>query len=239
MMWRRRMERELERDIEDHLTLETEANIARGMSPGEARYAALRKFGNITRVKEDTRSVWLWTWLDTLYGDVRHAFRRMRRGPGTAALVVLSLTLAFVPSVTLFSVMDRMFLTPLPIRAPGEVVEILFRDVRPDADRPLRSISYPEVQDFHRSLNSVTGLAYQRRQGVVALLNGRRATLWASLVSDDFFNVLGIPVPSGPGFSQDRPALIVSHSLWTREFGGRPDAIGRTLLLNGQAFTIG
>jgi len=135
-MKRRRMEEELERDIADHLAMETEENIARGMSPAEARYAALRKFGNVTRVREDTRSVWGWTALDTWYADVRHALRRMRRGPGTAALAVLSLALAFAPSVTVFSVMDRLFLTPLPIKAPGEIVQIQFRDTRPNVDHP-------------------------------------------------------------------------------------------------------
>jgi hypothetical protein len=118
MKWRRSREEELERDIADHIAMETEENMARGMSPAEARYAALRKFGNVTRVKEETRSVWGWTALDTWCADVRQALRRMRRSPGTAALAVLSLALAFAPNVAVFSVMDRLFLTPLPIKAP-------------------------------------------------------------------------------------------------------------------------
>src|SRR5450759_984033 len=133
-MNRRRREEELERDIADHIAMETEDNIARGMSPVEARFAALRKFGNVARVQEDTRSVWGWTALDTWYADLRHALRKMRRSPGTAALAVLSLAIAFVPSVTVFSVMDRLFLAPLPVRAPGEIVRIQFRDTRPTAE---------------------------------------------------------------------------------------------------------
>lgn len=148
MSWRRRREEELERDIADHIAMETEDNIARGMSRAEARYAALRKFGNVARVMEDTRRVWGWTTLDTWYADVRQAFRRMRRSPGTAALAILSLALAFAPSVTVFSVMDRLFLTPLPIKAPGEIVAIEFRDTRPNANRPSESVSYPDFQDF-------------------------------------------------------------------------------------------
>jgi len=86
MRWRRPAEEELERDIADHLAMETEENMARGMSPEEARYAALRRFGNVARVKEETRRVWGWNVLDTWCADVKHALRRIRRSPGTAAL---------------------------------------------------------------------------------------------------------------------------------------------------------
>jgi predicted permease len=237
-MKRRRLEEELERDIAEHLAMETEDNIARGMSPVEARFAALRKFGNVTLVREDTRSVWAWTALDTWYADLRHALRKMRRSPGTAALAVLSLALAFVPSVTVFSVMDRLFLTPLPVRAPGEIVEIQFRDTRPNAEYHYQSATYPEFQDFGRSLKSFSGLAYQRRQGAMVALNGHRALVGAHLVSEDYFSVLGLPIPLGPGFLKNRPSLIVSHGFWMREFEGRRDIIGRTLLVNGQTFTI-
>src|ERR1035437_3656514 len=79
-MNRRRREEELERDIADHIAMETEDNMARGMSPPEARFAALRKFGNVARIKEDTPSVWGWTALDIWGGGVRHALRRSRSG---------------------------------------------------------------------------------------------------------------------------------------------------------------
>jgi predicted permease len=238
MSTREHDEEELDRDIRDHLAMETEENIARGMSPKEARFAALRKFGNVARIKEDTRSVWAWASLDTWRADVRQAFRRMRRSPGTAALAVLSLALAFAPSVTMFSVMDRLFLTPEPIRAPGEIVEIQFRDTRPNVDHPYQMVSYPDFQDFRSSLKSFSGLAYQCRQGAMVALNGHRALVGAHLVSEDYFSVLGLPIPLGPGFLKNRPSLIVSHSFWMREFEGRPDIIGRTLLVNGQTFTI-
>ncbi|MCX6632170.1 MAG: ABC transporter permease [Candidatus Solibacter sp.] len=213
-MKRRRLEEELERDIADHIAMETEDNIARGMSPAEARFAALRKFGNVARIKEDTRSVC------------------------TAALAVLSLALAFTPSVTMFSVMDRLFLTPLPVKAPGEIVEIRFLDMRPNAEYHYQRATYPEFRDFGRSAKSFSGLAYQRGQGAMVALNGHRVLVGAHLVSEDYFSVLGLPIPFGPGFLKGRPSLIVSHDFWMREFEGRRDIIGRTLLVNGQTFTI-
>ena len=187
MRLRRRMEEELDRDIEEHLALETDENIARGMSPEEARYAALRKFGNIMRVKEDTRSVWGWTSLEMLYADVKHAFRKIGRAPGTACLVVLSLALAFAPSVTMFSVMDRLLLTPLPIRAPDEVAEILFRDTSPLPGYRYQGVSYPEFRDLRGSLKSFSGLAFDQKQPVVVLVNGRRTFVLAHLVSENFW----------------------------------------------------
>ena len=162
----------------------------------------------------------------------------MRRSPGTAALAVLSLALAFAPSVTVFSVMDRLFLTPLPVKAPGEIFEIQFRDTRPNANRPYLQVSYPDFQDFRRSLKSFSGLTYQFGKGAMVALNGRRAIVGVHLVSEDYFSVLGVPMQSGPGFLKNRPSLIVSHSFWMRELEGRPDIIGRTLLVNGQTFTI-
>jgi predicted permease len=238
MKWRRPLEEELERDIADHIAMETEDNIARGMPPAEARYAALRKFGNVTLAKEDTRSVWRWGPLDTWCADVKHAMRRMRRAPGTAALAVLSLALAFAPSVAVFSVMDRLFLTPLPIKAPGEIFQIQFRDTRPNANYPYLPVSYPDFQDFRRSLKSFSGLTYQIGKGAMVALNGRRMIVTVHVVSEDYFTVLGVPMQSGPGFVRNRPSLIISHGFWMREFEGRPDIIGRTLLVNGRTFTI-
>jgi len=231
-------EEELERDIADHIAMETDDNIARGLSPAEARYAALRKFGNVTRVKEDTRSVWGRTALDTWCADVKHALRRMRRSPGTAALAVFSLALAFAPNVTVFSVMDRLFLTPLPIKAPREIFEIQFRDTRPTASQPYVQVSYPDFQDFRRSLKSFSGLTYQFGRGAMVALNGRRMIVTVHVVSEDYFSVLGVHIQSGPGFLKNRPSLIISHSFWMRELEGRPDVIGRTLLVNGQTFSV-
>ena len=79
---RKRMLNDLDQDIRDHIEVETQDNIARGMSPEEARYAALRKFGNVTRVKEETREVWSFVWLEQLLQDIRLGFRMLLQVPG-------------------------------------------------------------------------------------------------------------------------------------------------------------
>ena len=239
MRWRHRQEEELVRDIAEHVALETDFNIARGMSPADARSAALRKFGNVALVMEDARRVWTWPMLDTWRADLRQALRRLRRSPGTAALAILSLALAFAPSVTIFSVMDRLFLTPLAIEAPSEIVEIGFRDTRPGVKQPFVAVSYPEFQDFSRSLHSFSGMAYDIGHGAMVVVEGRRSVVGIAMVNDDYLRVLGVPVRSGPGLLKDRASLVISHNFWTREFHAMPDIFGRTLLVDGVTFTVG
>src|ERR1700676_836106 len=106
----KRLLKELDQDIRDHIERETQDNMERGMPPEEARYAAMRKFGNVTRVKEETREVWSFVWLEQLLQDVHFGLRMLRKSPGFAAAAILTLAISVGANTPIFSLIDAIIL---------------------------------------------------------------------------------------------------------------------------------
>src|SRR5580658_9355601 len=132
----------LDQDIREHIEAEAEENIARGMSPEDAHYAALRKFGNVTRVKEETREVWISVWFEQLLQDVRFALRMLRKNPGFALTAVFTLALGIAANVIVFGVLQALVLRPLDVPGPDRIMTL----EPTNKDRGV-FFAYPEVRD--------------------------------------------------------------------------------------------
>ena len=259
----KQMLNELDADIREHIDRETQDNIERGMTPEEARYAAARKFGNVTRVKEDTRDVWRVAWIEDLWQDIRYGLRMLRNSPGFAAVAVLTLALGIGANTAIFSLINAVMLRSLPVEKPSELVVLRWSARKApringymssgDCPNNLRlgtanptgcSFSEPIFREI-RNTSQFSGVAAFANAGPLSLTgNGPASMISGQLVSGDFFHTLGLKPTVGRVLDLSdesptaAPVAVLNYGYWQRSFGGARDAVGRTIELNGVAFTI-
>ena len=118
---RKQREQELDEEIRAHLAMAVRERIERGENPAEAETNSRREFGNATLVKEVTRDMWGWRWLETLLQDLRYGLRQLRRNPGFTAVAIITLALGIGANTAIFTLIDGLMLRTLPVAKPGEL----------------------------------------------------------------------------------------------------------------------
>jgi predicted permease len=233
---------ELARELEAHLQIETDENIARGMAPGQARQAASRRLGNTTQIREEIYLMNSLGWLETLWQDVRFAFRLFFKSPGTTAIAVISLAIAIGPNCALFSMVDSLMLKHPPVQGIGHIFKM---DVRTERLGEFQFTSYPDLQDYQAQASEVASFAATFGQdGPMLNLAGQRRPVFRQIVSENYFSVMGARAVAGRTLQEidthyeGPPPAVISYSMWQRYLGGAADAIGKTLLLGGQAYSL-
>ena len=245
MNLRKRSLGDLDSDIRDHIARESQDNISRGMSPQEARFAALRKFGNISQTKEATRSIWISVWFDQLVQDLRFALRTFRKSPGFTAVAILTLALGIGANSAIFSIVNAVLFHPLPYKNPSTIVWIT--DHKPRIPQPL--VFDAEFFNFTRRIHTLEDVAAYLPAGEITLIGaGDPVRVPTGRVTRTFFDVLGVNMSLGRAFNaaEDRPngsrAAILSDSLWRTRFGSDPNIVGKPIALDGamegNSFTV-
>ncbi len=241
MIRRGRLDRELQDELARHLELKTDALLADGLSPDEARRRASIAVGNVTRLREESRALWGFPSIDALMLDTRYGLRQLRRAPAFAAAAVLTLGLAIGANSALFAIAHAVLLRPLPYPAPGRIVSITVASKGTDIQR----MDEPTAQ-----LAMTTGVdafeALATYQSTGANLNGgdQPERVSGARVSGRFFAAIGVQPALGRTFVAEEfqtggpSAVILSDSLWTRAFGRRPDVIDRTISLDDQSYLV-
>ncbi len=222
-----------------HLEQRIEEHVASGMSPTDARYAALRQFGGVEQAKEIAREQRGWMWLDHLARDTRHALRQMAKTPLLSSVIVLSLGLGIGVNAVIFSWMNALVFHPVP--GSSRAADLLLVEPKLETGS-YPGASWPEYRDLAARTTAFDGLAAFKMVPLNLGEAGRDERVYAQFVSANYFTVLGMKPTAGRLLSASdapaAPSVVISHAFWLARFGGAPDVAGRTLRLNDQIMTI-
>jgi putative ABC transport system permease protein len=237
-----RLEQELDDEVRSHLEMLEQEYLRRGMSPQEARYAALRSFGGVDQTKERYREQRGLPFVDAFFQDLRYGWRGLLRNPGFAAVAILTLALGIGANTAIFSVVHAVLLRPLPYRNPSRLVYI--SEFWPH-ETPVRTVPNPDFANWSEHGQLFDGLAAYGGGAEVNLTGmGEPERLSGARVTADFFTLLGVEPFLGRSFlrEEDRPggrkAVLLSYELWQRRFGSNSKVIGSTIQLDGDLYTI-
>jgi predicted permease len=234
------------REIRAHLELEAEERIAEGMPAEEARYAAHRAFGNVTRIQEDATTVWGSRWAEHARQDLRFALRTFLKTPGFTLLAILTLALGIGANAAIFTVVNAVLLRPLPFPNSDRVVRI-FENLPPDNGsgprRRVLGMTSSELATFAFQTNTLSHVgAYIP---TIRTLTGRAepVRLIGARLSPSLMSLAGPPL-LGRAFASHEdapgaePVVILSHASWQQHFGGDPNIIDQHVTLDGAKHTI-
>ncbi|HET9743580.1 MAG TPA: ABC transporter permease [Terriglobales bacterium] len=238
---------DLERELRSDLELEEEEQRDRGLSPKEARYAAMRAFGNPTLILEQTRAVWSWNWIEAIARDLRYGLRTLWRTPGFTLVAVLVMALGIGANVALFTVVRSVLLKPLPYSDPGRLALIYEADNSQPHASPWLPVDAGSFWEWQRSTQSLAPMALVspfQAYNVSGEGGKLPEVVEAAWCTDNFFSLLGVRPVKGRSFTpdDDRPGAqataVITANFWKRRYASDPAIIGKTIWLNAKPYTI-
>lgn len=240
---RGRIDREIRDELAAHLAMATEDRIARGESPDEARFAAMREMGNAGLVRDATRGVWTSTAAEQLFQDLRFGGRILWHAPGLSASAILLVALVIGGNTTVYSGVHRLLTAPASGVTTARLVGI--GEVSPETPRFGYLTSYPNFLDIAAQTTTIQRLTAWADEGLTVGIDGASYAVFGSPVTTTFFDTLGVALTVGRGFLDEDDRLgraglvaVISDRLWRERFGQAPDIVGRAMTVNGLPATI-
>ena len=234
-LWLRRdaEARELEEEIRFHLEESARAQAAQGAPPSESERRARKRFGNVTRVREESRDAWSFALLEGLWRDLGYGARQLWRNPVFAGASALSLSLGIGAVVTVFALVDAVILRKLPVEQPDRLVMF---------ENP--GFSVPILAEVGRRAEALEGLFGWSNERLTVDWGDQAENVAGLLVLGPYYDTAGVRAQIGRLLSSDDDqgragrAAVISHASWTTRFGADPDVLGRGIRIDGAAYTI-
>jgi predicted permease len=262
LLRKKRLEQELRDEVRAHLEFLAEENAKHGMSPEEARYAALREFGGVEPAKEVYRDQRGLPMIESLFQDLRYGIRMLAKTPGFTSVVVLSLALGIGANTAIFSLLDAVMIKMLPVKNPQQLVELRwamkgwpdavlddlegssFNDGSGGSISPCFSYpTYHAIQERNHVFSDTFAVAANDIDLNVGIA-GRAESAVGRAVSGNYFSALGVPAAMGRTIqpADDSvtapPVAVFSYDFWSKRFARGPDVLGKTVVLDGTPFTV-
>ncbi|HEY6403998.1 MAG TPA: ABC transporter permease, partial [Blastocatellia bacterium] len=234
------VERELDEELRYHIEQQVEQNIRLGMSPEEARQAALKSFGGVEQAKDRSRDARGVRWIEDLWQDLRYGARMLMKNPGFTTVAVLTLALGIGANTAIFSVVNGVLLKSLPFPESERLIEV----TESTKDEPEMMVAYPNYLDWRARQTVFEDLAARVNSGGVLYGGGEPERVFGRMVTASFFPTLGVKPHLGRFFNEDEDkpgaaaVIVLGYGLWQRRFGGDPNLIGKTVLYDNESWTV-
>ena len=248
----RRLDEDLAAEMADHLERRTAELSKKGLTGDDAIRRARVRFGNTTRLREQSRDIRLWAAFERTLQDLRYAWRSIRKGPAFAATAILSLALAIGANTAVYSIVDAAILRPLPLSKPEQLFLLSWPDISDPgtpAGQERESFSYPEFlrfADLAKPAGRLLLVSHPQRvdaQGPNPAAAVEKVT--KAVITGEGFDILGVRPALGGLFSANddllppsRAVVVLSYEYWRRRFGSDPAVLGRLLKIEGKAYQI-
>jgi predicted permease len=245
---------DLDAEIQSHLAMAAADKRASGVDEETAARLARREFGNVALVKDVTRELHGWVWLERLGQDFRFAMRQISRTPGFSFAVILTLALGIGVNTAVFSMVNGFMLRPLPYPDADRIASLILHVEGVSANTGAFGVDDDDSHNgetwevVSRNLTAAQAAAQGATTGVNLQAGSQPGAsvryVHATRVSAGYFDVLGIKPLLGRGFTgeEDRPggpkAVVLGYTLWQSAFAGDPQVLGKGITLKGEPYTV-